>query len=57
VKVTELFAVVAVCVAAIGIIGIGAYLVVHDHPWFGLLVILMASGIRLKTGDAAKEAK
>jgi hypothetical protein len=55
VKATELLAVVAVCIGAVGIIGIGAYLVVHGHPWFGLLVIIIGSSVRLKTGDAAKE--
>lgn len=35
-------------------LGIGAYLVVHGHPWFALLVMVIAASISFKTGDAAK---
>lgn len=32
----------------LGLVAIGAYLVVNDHPWFGLLVMLMTLNLRYR---------
>lgn len=31
-------------------LAVGAYLVVNDHPWIGLFVIVIAGSLRIKTG-------
>jgi hypothetical protein len=35
----------------VGGLGIGAWLVTKGHPWFALLVMLIVSTVRVKTGQ------
>jgi hypothetical protein len=37
----------------VGGLGVGAYLVVEGHPWFGLLVILITS--RVSHNETSKQ--
>jgi hypothetical protein len=45
--------VLAGCFAIVGVIATGAYLVMHDHLWVGVLVIIIGASINVKTGSAA----
>ena len=42
--------IIAGCAAIVGVIGIGAYLVLHNHLWVGILVIFLGACITVKTG-------
>ena len=37
----------AFVLAFVGSLIVGAYLVVHNHPWFGLLVILIGACVQV----------
>lgn len=39
-------AIFATVVIVLGGFGIGAFLVMNGHPWFGLLVIILASSVQ-----------
>jgi hypothetical protein len=34
-----------------GALGLGGWLVVEGHPWFALLVFIIAGSMRMVTGD------
>jgi hypothetical protein len=39
----------------LGCVGIGAWLVVQGHPWFGLLSMLIGSSVRLRKSDGEEK--
>lgn len=46
----DVFAALVFGVTLVAGLAVGAYLAINDHPWIGLLVILIAGSLRLKTG-------
>lgn len=42
----------AFAVIVIGGLGIGAWLIIEGHPWFGLLVIIIVSGAKLRASKS-----
>lgn len=42
----DIFMLAVIVVVILGMLGIGAWLIIEGHPWFGFLVIIMAGGAR-----------
>lgn len=52
---TELFAVLGVCAVWVAGIAGAVYLTLQGHPVVGVIVLLVAFCVRIKTGKAAEE--
>jgi hypothetical protein len=46
---------VAYTTTVMSLIAGSVYLIVHNHPWFGGLLLLMAAGMSVEQGSAKKE--
>jgi len=45
-------------ILVLGCVGIGAWLVISGHPWFGLFAMIIASGVSVKrTSESSKSSK
>lgn len=46
----DVLVILIVCLTMLTGIGVGAWMIIKGHPWFGLLIILIVCSIKVKTG-------
>ena len=48
---SERFELTVLALVILCFMGAAVYLIIHDHPWFGLLLLLMAGTAKYSSGD------